>query len=386
MDQRQEFILLWETHKFTVTDLAETFEVSRKTAQKYIKKYKEKGIIGLLEDPRRPKVIANKTENWIEEEIKKLREQHPRWGSSKLQILLEGKYPTEKLPAVSTINEILKRNNLIPERKRRKRVGPIKPIFDPHRANEVWSADFKGKFKLGNGKYCYVLTVADSYSRYVFIAKGMYAGNTASVKKAFIDIFRRYGLPEQLHTDNGAPFATINGLGRLSKLSVWFMEQGIKPVFSDPGHPEQNGRHERMHKELKAEATRPASYSLPKQQIRLNKFVDEYNEIRPHDSLGKKPPALVHRLSDRKYSEKTPEYVYPKEYITKYVTKNGAIRAGRDHWIFVSTALLGKTIGVEELGNRIYRLYFREFFLGYLDAKKRKVYDIMEYKKEYHVE
>jgi len=385
MDQKEEFILLWESNRYTVTVLAEMFGISRKTAYKYIKKYQEKGIQGLLEDSRKPRVVANKTADWIEEEIKQLREQFPRWGCSKLLVLLQAKYPSERLPGEATINEVLKRNHLIPERKRRKRIEPIHPIFDPHRANEVWSADFKGKFKLGNGRYCYTLTVADSYSRYLFAAKGMYVGRTGEVKKVFIDLFRRYGLPEQIHTDNGAPFATINALGRLSKLAVWWMEYGVKPVYSDPGHPEQNGRHERMHRELKAEVTRPASYSLQKQQIRMNRFVEEYNEIRPHDAIGKRPPARVHKVSERKYTEKVVEYVYPKECITRYVTKNGAIRAGRDRWIFVSTALMGKTIGLEELGNHIYRLYFREFFLGYLDARKMKVYDIMEYEKGYHV-
>ena len=385
MDQRKEFILLWKTKKYTVIGLSETFSISRKTAYKYINQYNKYGFPGLEDKSRAPQIVANKTANWIEEEIKRLRESHPRWGGSKLLILLEDQYPFEKLPKESTVNEILKRNNLVAQRKRRKRVEPVHPIFDPHAPNKVWSGDIKGKFKLGNGKYCYTLTVADSYSRYLFVAQGMYSANTANVKKVYIDIFRRYGLPEQLHTDNGSPFATINGLGRLSKLAVWVMEQGVQPVFSDPGHPEQNGRHERMHRELKGEATRPASYSLPKQQIRLNKFVEEYNEVRPHDALGKKRPAAVHRKSERRYQEKVEEYVYPKEFIVRYVTKNGAIRAGRDKWIFISTALMGKNIGLEELGNHIYRLYFREFFLGYLDAEMKKVYDIMEYKREYKV-
>ena len=209
-----------------------------------------------------------------------------------MAVLLEDKFPRENIPSISTISLILKRNELVVKRKRHKRIEPQKPIFDPLRPNEVWSADFKGKFRLGNKIYCYPLTIADSYSRYVFAAKGLLSANTKNSKAVFIDIFKRYGLPEQIHTDNGAPFAHINSLGRLSKLSVWFMELGIKPVFSDPAHPEQNGRHERMHRELKGEATRPPGLNLQAQQRKLNAFLKEYNEIRPHEALCMKPPTL----------------------------------------------------------------------------------------------
>lgn len=215
--------------------------------------------------------------------------------------------------------------------------------------------------------------MADSYSRYVFAAKGLYRTNEASSKPVFIELFRRYGLPGQLHTDNGAPFASMNALGRLSRLSVWFMELGIEPVFSDPAHPEQNGRHERMHRELKGEATRPPGYSLQRQQTLLNEFVREYNEVRPHEALGMRTPAAVHVLSPREYPERIQEWNYPAGFVTRYVTKNGCFRAGSAKWIFVSTALMGKWVGLEDLGNEIYRLYYRSFFLGYLDLANRKV-------------
>jgi transposase InsO family protein len=385
MDQKLEFILLWKSRRFSITALSEMFCISRPTAYKFIKRYETSGAAGLIELPRAPRKAANKTSNQIEKELLALREEHPRWGAAKLLVLLEHRLPNEKLPCVATVNLILKRNGLIRERKSRKKTEPRYPIFDPGKPNEVWSADFKGKFRLGNKQYCYPLTIADSASRYVFAAKGMYSPNTDNTKPVFIDVFRRYGLPEQIHTDNGAPFAHINSLGRLSKLSVWFMELGIQPVFSDPAHPEQNSRHERMHRELKGEATRPPGSSLQAQQRKLNTFVKEYNELRPHDSLVMKTPAAVHTFSSRPYPERIKEWIYPKNFHVRYVSKNGAVRIGMKNWLFITTALAGKEIEFEEIGNRIYRIYFRDFFLGYSYMKELKVYDIMAYRNELKV-
>ena len=332
MEQKEEFILLWKTEENTITSMAEMFDISRTTAHKYIERFENYGLPGLLELSRAPRHVPNKTPDRIEEEIIALRKKHPRWGAAKLLILLEDEFPNLDLPKISTVNLILKRNGLVKERKKRQKVEPKHPIFDPLKPNEVWSADFKGKFRMGNKIYCYPLTVADSFSRYVFTAKGMHTANTKNSKAVFIDIFRRYGLPEQMHTDNGAPFAHIRSLGRLSKLSAWFMELGIKPVFSDPASPQQNGRHERMHRELKGEATRPPGYSLQPQQRKLNAFVKEYNELRPHEALAMRTPAAVHKISEVKYPEKAKEWEYPKEFHVRYVTHNGAIRIGKANW------------------------------------------------------
>lgn len=385
MEQKEEFIILWKTGRYTVTDLAEMFFISRPTAYKYIERYKSYGLPGLLELSRAPRSVPNKTPDHIEQAIGELREQFPRWGAAKLLVLLEARYPYFTLPKESTVNLILKRNGYIKDRKKRRKIEPQHPIFDPVQPNEIWSADFKGKFRLGNKVYCYPLTIADSYSRYVFAAKGLYSANTKNSIQVFIDVFRNYGLPEQIHTDNGAPFAHPNSIGRLSKLAVWFMDLGIKTVHSDPAHPEQNGRHERMHRELKAEATRPPGYSLQRQQTLLNKFVKEYNTIRPHEALGMRTPAAVHVYSTKEYPETISEWEYPKEFLVRYITRNGAIRVSSNNWLFVSTALMGKHVGLEELGNRIYRLFYRQFFLGYLDAQELKVHDIMTYRNEIKV-
>lgn len=381
MEQKEEFILLWKSGKYTVTNLCKIFNIARPTAYKYINRFSEFGYPGLLEKSRRPKNMPTKTPIYIEEKIIELKEKHG-WGAKKLRVLLEGEFPGVKLPKESTIGLILKRNGLTKNRRLRCKTEARFPIFDPKECNEVWSADFKGKFRLGNGQYCYPLTVADSYGRYILTAKAMLNGTTKNCKTEFKRVFRKYGLPKQIHTDNGQPFAHIRSLGRLSKLSVWFMELGIEPIFSDPGKPTQNGRHERMHKDLKGEATRPPGKNLQAQQTKLNKFVKKYNELRPHEALEMRTPAVVYKKSEIKYPEKVEDFNYPKEYVVRRVTLNGAVRIGRSNWLFLTSALATKYVGFKEIGNRIYEVYFREFFLGYADMKELKMYDIMKYKDE----
>lgn len=385
MDQKKEFIILSKTGKFTIVELCEMIGISRTTAYKYLDRYARQGYKGLEELSRTPHHRPNRTSKEVVDAIIELRKKHPRWGAGVLKNIIDKRGNLPKLPSTVTVNKILKENDLIKERKRRRKVEPQKPIFDPASPNEVWSADYKGKFRMKNGEYCYPLTIADSYSRYIFAAKGLLAANTKSTKPVFKKVFRKYGLPEQLHTDNGAPFGSIHALGRLTTFSVWLLDLGIKPVYSDPGHPEQNGRHERMHRELKGEATRPPGKNLQAQQRKLNKFIYEYNEVRPYQILGMRTAASVHERSVRKYPEKFTDWDYPKEYRVRYVCRNGAIRIGKANWIFVSTALKGKNIGLEELGEGIFRMYYRQFFIGYLNEKELHVYDILDYNYELRV-
>ena len=382
MEEKQEFILHWKSGKYNISHLAEMFGISRPTAYKYIEKYQQYGEVGLLDDSRGPRFPHNKTPDHLEKKLIAMKKKYPRWGTKKLIELVADDYPDDPYLKLSTANLILKRNGLVKPRKRRFKVEPKYPIFDPSEPNLVWSADFKGQFKLGNKKYCYPLTIADSYSRYIFSAKGMYNANSANSKTEFRRIFRIYGLPKQIHTDNGQPFASFKALGRISKLSAWFMELGIQPVFSDPGKPPQNGRHERMHQDLKAAVTNPASCSLQPQQRRLNAYIKEYNEIRPHEALDMKTPSAVHVYSEKEFPEKIEDWYYPSSYKIRRVTNNGAVRIGRTNWLFISTAFSGKEIGFEDISNRVYRMYFRQFFLGYVDMKELKKYDIMTYQNE----
>ena len=381
MDQKKEFILLWKTEQYSLSYLCREFNISRPTGYRYIEKYKKFGIEGLENRPTIAKTIANKTPEAIEKAIVAIRKNpdYKRWGAKKILWKLQQEGVYEKLPAVSTINLILKRNDLIPKRKIRKRVEPIKPIFDPEEPNEVWSADYKGKFRMGNNKYCYPLTICDSCSRIILDIKGLHTATLEASKPVFEAVFKEYGLPLQLHTDNGSPFASVRSLGRITKFAVWLMELGIEPVYSDPGRPDQNGRHERMHRELKAEACSPPGKNLQSQQVKFNRFKRIYNYERPHESLGMVTPASAHEKSKRPYPKEISEYSYPADYKVKYVCRNGIIRVGKKDEVYVSTALKEKEVGLEELGGGIYRIYFREYLLGYLDENDLQVYDIQEY-------
>jgi transposase InsO family protein len=375
MEQKIEFITEWRTGRYHLTELCRAYGISRPTAYKYIKRYQQEGLTGLQEKSRAPTVHPNKTPDVIERTIVEWRKRHPRWGGEKIWKLLHKQFIPEQIPSVSTVNRILKRNGLVYPRKHRRRVKPVYPIFDPQSCNEVWSADFKGKFRMGNGIYCYPLTIADSFSRYVFTAKALYGERYYPTRKEFKRVFRKYGIPRQIHTDNGKPFAAVQAIKRLTRLSVWFIEQGIEPVYSDPSHPEQNGRHERMHRELKAEATRPPGWDLRTQQRKLNAFVTEYNTERPHGALGLETPAAVHLLSRRAYREKVEEWDYPSCCQVRRVTKNGALRWRSTEWVMVSTSLIDKHVGLEEIGGGIWRVYFRQKMLGFFHEKSLRIQD-----------
>lgn len=375
MEQKIEFITEWRSGSFAITELCREFGISRPTAYKYIKRYEREGLDGLRERARAPGNHPNKTPREIEDKIITYRQRHPRWGGEKIWKLLHKDFQEDRIPCISTVNRIIKRNGLIRVKKRFRRVKPVYPIFDPRSCNEVWSADFKGKFKMGNKKYCYPLTVADSYSRFVLTAKGMYGEKFKPTMVEFRRVFREFGLPRQIHTDNGKPFGAVQAIKRLTRLSVWFIEQGIEPVYSDPAHPEQNGRHERMHRELKGEATRPPGYNLRAQQRKLNEFVNEYNYERPHKALALETPGSVHEYSPRSYREKIREWVYPEYCEVRRVTKNGALRWRSTKWVMVSTSLIDKHVGLEELGDGIWRVYYRQKMLGYFDEETLRIQD-----------
>lgn len=375
MDQKREFINFYLTGNYSLSELCRQFNVSRPTGRLYVRRFKEFGDPGLNARSRAPLHIPLKTDPEIEKAICDFRKLKPNYGIEKILKVLSSNFPVGLLPALSTGNLILKRNGLILPKKRLRRVEPVFPIFDPSECNAVWTADFKGKFRMGNGLYCNPLTIADSFSRFVFKAKGLHEATLVGCQKGYEEVFREWGLPLQFHTDNGPPFGCIQALGRLTRLAVWLIELGIEPVYSDPGHPEQNGRHERMHRELKAEATRPPGYNLQAQQRKLNAFLREYNEERPHAALALETPASVHQPSPRPYPSKIREWDYPKEMVVRYVCRNGAIRWGHSKWVGVTTALSEKYVGLEEMGEGIWGVYFRKKRLGFFNEKIGRIHD-----------
>lgn len=369
MEQKIEFICEWRTGKYTITELCRSFEISRPTAYKLISRFEKQGFEGLKKQSRAPSNHPNATKENIVESILKLKKKYKLWGAKKIRELLFKEFTAQEVPSVVTVHNILKRNGLVCPQKRMRRVKPIHPIFDPGSCNEVWSADYKGKFLMGNKIYCHPLTIADSKSRFLFTAKGHYKENLKSAKAEFKRVFRIYGIPEQIHTDNGSPFGSVRAIQRFTQLSYWFIELGISPVFSDPASPQQNGRHERMHRDLKAACAKPSAFDLKAQQRRLNHFVKEYNNIRPHEALEMKTPADIHDFSTRPFPERIPNFDYDTKYKVLKVTESGAIRWKSYYWVYVSAALKGKYIAIEDIGNGIWKVFFRNVFLGFFDQR-----------------
>jgi len=358
-----------------MTDLCRELGISRTVGYKYLHRFEEYGFEGLLEISRSPKNCPTRVPRRLEAEIVKLRQEHEDWGAEKLLAHLQRYQPCETWPAISTVNLILSRNNLVVRRQHRRHILPSNPIFDPKANNEIWSADFKGKYLLRCQHYCHTLTVADSFNRYLIAADCFYSPSTYNTIASFTRIFRDYGTPLQLHTDNGVPFGCATALGRLTQFSVWLLEHGVEPVYSDPGHPEQNGRHERMHRDLKARATNPPAYDLKGQQTKVDAFRKEYNEVRPHKAINNLTPVDLFEPSPRKFEETVRSWDYPEGFDVRLVCRNGAVRQGSHQWIMVSTALIGKYVGFEEVGNGISRVFYRHKFLGYLDEATWRIQD-----------
>ncbi|QCK16109.1 integrase core domain-containing protein [Mangrovivirga cuniculi] len=354
METRIEFICEWLTQKYTFTELCKTFEISRPTGYRLIQKDEKYWLEGLREQSRAPQNHPNQTKQFIIDKILSFKAKYPRWGTKKIHRLLFNVCEPEDIPSVVTVHNILAKNGLVCPQKRLRRVKPIYPIFDPQHCNEVWSADYKGKFQMGNKKYCHPLTIADSRSRFLFTAKAHYREAFKAAKEEFTRVFRLYGIPKQIHTDNGSPFGSVRSIQRFTKLSYWFIDLGILPVFSDPAHPEQNGRYERMHRDLKAACALPPAHDLKSQQRRLNKFVKEYNVERPHEALEIETPAVIHTFSNRPFPEKIPSYDYHTHMKVMNVTQNGSVRWKSYYWVYITASLTGRQIAAEEIGNGIY--------------------------------
>jgi len=370
MEQKLLFIKMWQSGKYTMTALCDRFDISRTTGYNLVNKFVEEGVSCLQVNSKAPHNSPQRTPKKTESAIIKIRKKHPDWGARKLRVLLLERYSEKNIPSETTINAILKRNNLISSKRRRNpKEGKVNPKFDPSEPNEIWSADYKGKFTIGNKRYCWPLTICDSNSRMILAVKCHYRPDYKSVKSAYISVFREYGLPQFLHTDNGTPFGSMRSPRRFSKLSYWLIDQGITPVFSDPASPQQNGRHERMHKDLKAYCRHRIESTLSKQQLVMDDFLREYNTVRPHEALQMNKPASIHVISNRKYIEHKIPWEYPLYFKVLKVSTNGAARWGSYNWVFISRAAIGRYMGAEEIGNGIWNVYYRDVLLGWIDEK-----------------
>jgi putative transposase len=374
MDQRLRFIADAEKRLFTVTELCRRYGVSRKTGYKWLARYEEEGPFGLYERSRRPQRCPHRTPEGIVEAILETRRRHPRWGAKKLLKLVQKKHPRWTLPARSTVCDILMRYGMIAKRRRPRRPGhPGRPTTTMCAPNMVWTADFKGHFKTRDGRYCYPLTIADGFSRYLLACKGLRNPDLPATRPVFARVFREYGLPRIIRTDNGAPFATT-AIARLSRLSVWWIRLGIYPELIEPGHPEQNPRHERMHRDLKSETTRPPAATLRTQQRRFNDFRNEYNHVRPHEALNQETPASFYDPSQRAFPERLPPVEYPDHFEVRRVSTNGGIR-WNSAWVNVSHVLGGEYVALEEIDSGLWTVYFGPLELGRFHERELVIED-----------
>ena len=370
MQQKILFIADYLRQLSSMSELCYRYGISRKTGYKWVKRFEHSGIDGLSEQSRRPLMSPVQTPYRIQQKIIELRQQYStRPGSKKLQILLAQCFPHEHIPSKTTIYNILNRAGLIDARKPKRRVSLYPQPFSPvQEVNELWSVDYKGQFKLGNGQWCYPLTVMDHQSRFLFCCKCLKGPLYKETRASFTKLFRQYGLPARIRSDNGIPFASVSR-GGLSKLSIWWIKLNIAPERIAPGKPQQNGRHERMHRTLKQAATRPASANMRSQQRRFDAFCEEYNQHRPHEALGQKTPSSQYTRATREYPEKLPEIHYPEYFEVKKVSSNGTA-CWQNKMIYVSHLLHGEYIGLEEIDEGSWEVYFGPVKLGQFNEQQ----------------
>lgn len=372
MDEKLQFISYYLQDEWSVSELCREFGISRKTGYKYIHRYEEIGLDGLKEHSKAPYKHPNAVSEKGIEIIISLRSAHPTWGPKKLRAWLLNHKPRFNCPSGSTIGAILKRNGLaVPRRRSRKSPPYSQPFINCNSSNNTWCADFKGWFQTGDKKRCNPLTITDAYSRYLFRCQHVAQPDFIHVKPIFEAAFMEYGLPLAIRTDNGSPFATTTVAG-LSRLSIWWIKLDIIPERIEPGKPSQNGRHERMHKTLKAETAKPPKTSLRAQQKAFDSFRDEYNNQRPHEALDQKAPITVYQYSNRPYPLRTPEIEYPKEYLIRKVLSQGDI-AWKNKHIYLSETLAGESIGLKQIDDRYYQIYFSNISLAILDSFTFKI-------------
>jgi transposase InsO family protein len=369
MDERLRFVSRLVEGE-SMSDVCREFGISRTTGYKIFERYKEDGPVALCDRSRRPIRYANQLPEQIEKLVVSCKREKPHWGARKIRELLLRRLPGDvRVPAISTIHAVLDRHGLVKHDKRRRNKATGTPLSPGLTPNQLWCVDFKGEFKLGNGKYCYPLTVTDHASRYLLLCEAMEATKEDPAITAFERLFRARGLPAAIRSDNGVPFASPNGLYNLSKLSVWWLRLGIDIERIKPGKPTQNGRHERMHLTLKQETTRPPGANFLQQQEHFDAFVEEFNTERPHEALAMKCPAQLYATSPRPYTG-LPDIEYPFHDREILVTCCGRICMHRKK-INVSTVLAGQKLGIREVDDGIWLVSFLTYDLGYIDLEQR---------------
>jgi transposase InsO family protein len=355
-----------------MTELCEIYDIARETGYYWLRRYQQGGLEALQDRDRAPGRHPNQTPERIEESVLELRRAHMRWGPRKLKRVLEREAPQKSWPAASTIGAMLAREGLVIPRKKRRRAPPYtEPFASADAPNRVWCADFKGWFQTQDGQRVDPLTITDAHSRYLLRCQRVAKTNGEQVQAVFEAAFREYGLPQAMRTDNGAPFAS-RAIAGLSRLAVWWMKLGIVPERIAAGHPEQNGRHERMHRTMKQETASPPEANPQAQQRAFHRFRREYNEERPHEALGMQTPSAVYRPSPRAYPLRVPEPEYGSALQVRRVDRRGVF-SWKGDVVFLSETLIGEPIGLLPQDDRFYTVYFISSPIARFDSQRRTI-------------
>lgn len=383
MEQRLKFVQAIEEDEECFAELCRAYGISRKTGYKWRRRYESAGVTALADRPRARREQPHAVSESIVQAILHARGDHRRWGPEKLKAWLQRKQPEQTWPSASTIGEILKRAGLTGKRGKRLWVAPTPGHLQPAgSANAVWCADFKGYFHCQDGSRCDPLTVTDAYSRYLLRCQAVDGLDEKYARALFEAAFREYGLPNTIRTDNGSPFASV-ALAGLSALSVWWIKLGIWPERIDRGKPQQNGRHERMHRTLRESTAAPPSRTLALQQRAFDEFREEYNHQRPHQALQLKTPGDFYQPSHRNYPHrlKTPEY--NAGLIVRGVGECGRIRWSGER-IFITKTLGHEAIGLEGVDDGIWKLWFGNYPIGWIDERNMQAADLDQPPKRLH--
>lgn len=372
MNERAKFVLRLQDGE-RMADMCREFGISRKTGYKIYNRYKERGFQGLYDEKRGPRRAANKTSASVQALILDLKQEKPSWGAGKIRERLLSCYPHRKIPAKSTIHTLFDQHGLV-KKKRRRSKFKASPTYlsTPTEPNALWCTDFKGQFKLQNRQYCYPLTITDQVSRYILGCEAFESICSLDSQVFFEEVFKEYGLPVSIRSDNGEPFSSRSIWG-LSALSIWWLRLGIKLERIQPGKPQQNGVHERMHRTLKAESTRPPGKNILQQQEMFDRFRREFNQERPHEGIGMKVPADVYQHSSRPYPAYLKDMDYPDCDIIRRVSKCGRIFLEDRRKIFISTAFKGEWLGIKQIDYDIWKIKWMDYALGYVDNDVNKL-------------
>jgi putative transposase len=366
VDLREEMALLAMDGRFTVTEVAERYGVTRPTVRLWRDRYQEGGRGGMNDLSHAPRSCPHRIDESIEQLIIDERERFG-WGAKKILRRLQDAHPELDLPGRSGVDSVLRRRGLVRSKPRRRvrATSPFRARYVATAPGELMTIDHKGQFRMGNGKYCFPLTIADNVSRYLLACEALSSTRLSEAWPVIVRVFREHGLPKAMQSDNGPPFGSPNG--GLSTMSVRLMTLGVLPVFGRPAHPQDNGRHERMHLDLKAETTRPPAVNGPAQQKRFDGFMVRFNIERPHEGLGMQRPANVFTASPRPYPRRLSPPDYPAHFETRKVSGTGEIKLG-GHQIFIAKALSGYTIGLEPTAEQLFTIHFYDFILGKVDT------------------